>query len=70
MDFARLINQIRDANFSDIEIAEELTKMSGVPVSRQRVFNYRKRMCPQPANFEVGVAILKLHKRVIGDKGN
>jgi len=64
MDFASKLNMIRAKNFSDMEIAEELTKISGVPVSRQVVYNYRTNKRPNPAVFEVSLAILKLYNRV------
>lgn len=65
MDFANKLQEIRAKNFTDIEIAEELSKMSGRKVSRQRVYNYRIGVRANPAIFEVAMAILKLHKRVV-----
>lgn len=69
MDFARLLNEIREKNYSDIEIAEEMTTISKVHVTRQMVFNYRTKRRPNPAVFEVALSILKLHKRVCENKG-
>lgn len=65
MDFANKLQEIRAKNFTDIEIAEELSKMSGRKVSRQRVYNYRIGARANPAIFEVAMAILKLHKRIV-----
>lgn len=70
MDFATKLKEIREKNFSDLEIAEELTKICGLPVSRQVVYNYRTAKRPNPAVFEVAVAILKLHKRIVEDKND
>ena len=64
MNFAEKLNEIRAKDYSDIEIAEELAKLSKMPVSRQMVYNYRTAKRPNPAVFEVSMAILKLHKRI------
>lgn len=68
MDFAAKLKEIRAKNYSDLEIAEELTKLAKQTVSRQVVYNYRTGRRPNPAKFELCVAILALHKRVVGDK--
>lgn len=65
MNFSALLQEIRDAKFSDIQIAEELSKISKTKVSRQQVYNYRTNLRPNPALFAHCVAIIKLHRRII-----
>lgn len=68
MNFAPLLQEIREKKYTDIQIAEELTKMTGVPITRQRVYNYRMEKRPNPALFEICTAIIALHKKVVGAK--
>ena len=65
MDFAQKLKEIRAKNYSDLEIAEELSTLTKQPVSRQVVYNYRTGRRPNPAKFEICMAILRLHKRIM-----
>jgi len=64
VQFSKIINDLRRWNLSDIEIAEEVSKISKVPVTRQLIYNYRTGVRKYPANFHVGVALLQLHKKI------
>jgi hypothetical protein len=65
MNFAEKLLKLRALNWSDIEIAEELSKISGETISRQNIYNWRTGARENPAKFMIGIAILKLYDRVV-----
>lgn len=66
-DFPKLLRDIRDAGFSDVQIADMLSKMLNRDITRQRIFLCRTGKRPHPDRFDLCLCIIKLHKHYVGD---
>ena len=67
-DFPKLLQDLHDARFSDIQIADMLSKMLERDITRQRIFLCRRGERPNPAEFDLCLCILKLHKQYVSGK--